>query len=99
LRTDVDFLLKVGDSQKYLYYSSWGFVELGDYENESSSEKEKYRWRIEGLGPQRTVMTGDTFELVSVYRKGKIGREFHLNYFRLSYTEKASKFQIYRHFG
>jgi hypothetical protein len=33
LRTDVDFLLKVGDSQKYLYYSSWGFVELGDYEN------------------------------------------------------------------
>lgn len=29
LRTGVDFLMQVGDSKRYLYYSSWGFVELG----------------------------------------------------------------------
>lgn len=44
-------------------------------------------------------MTGDTFELYSVHRKAKMGREFHLNYFRLSYADKPSRFQIYRRFG
>ena len=62
-----DLLIRIENTLSYLYYSTFGYVEPGEYETEFSSQKHKYLWRLMRSN-QPFLRTGEIFNLYSVSR-------------------------------
>lgn len=95
VRPSEDLLIRIENTASYLYYSAWGYVEPGEYENEYRVEKHKYLWRLVRRGAEG-LRTGDIFSLFSVSRGEYMARETRMGQFKLSSSETASKFYLYQ---